>query len=201
MQFSTTEWYSDSGIVDGEIEVRAKTADDLNALAEPPPNPFSVTATATMTNDEGETASGTFSFETSYAKTESTTPAPGEPTFISQGGTVHLPVLIDTLYALRAQDNFNNAGTNARFTDVSFSTTEWYSDSGIANGRIFLKTKTAADLNALSSPPPSPFTVTATATMTNDEGQTASGTFHSRRLTPSSRTEVASPIRTAWRLG
>ncbi|MCY4589384.1 MAG: hypothetical protein OXE86_02220 [Alphaproteobacteria bacterium] len=178
MEFSTTEWYSDSGILsDGRIFVTVKTADDLNALSSPPPTPFTVTATATMTNDEGETATGTFTFETYYAREESITPVVVKPTFRSQDGTVSLPLSISTLYALRADLNFDNAGTNPRFTDVTFSTTEWYSESGITNGVIWIKTKTAAELNALASPPPNPFTVTVTATMTNDEGQTASGTF------------------------
>ena len=39
-----------------------------------------------------------------------------------------------------------------------------------------MQVKSAADLNALSVPPDSPFTVTADVTMTNDERETAAGT-------------------------
>ncbi|MCY4591692.1 MAG: hypothetical protein OXE86_14235 [Alphaproteobacteria bacterium] len=102
------------------------------------------------------------------------TPAAAEPTFKTDYANVGAPA--GYYITVGAEYHFNNQGTNPKFTDVSFSTTEWYSDSGItSDGRIFVEIKTADDLNALSSPPPTPFT--ATATMTNDEGETASGTF------------------------
>ncbi len=74
---------------------------------------------------------------------------------------------------------FDNPGTNPRFTDASFSTLEWYDPgfTGVHRGRVFMKTKDSAALNALPSPPPNPFTVDVTVTMTNDEGETASGTI------------------------
>ena len=175
VSFSTTEWYSRSGIEDGVIWVKTKTADDLNALSSPPPNPFTVTATATMTNDEGETASGTYTIETRYVRTESTTPVVAKPTFQTQSSHISAPPGV--LVSVSAEDNFDNAGTNPRFTAVAFTATAFYSDSGIVNGVLQVRAKTAADLNALTSPPPNPFAVSATATMTNDEGETASGTF------------------------
>ena len=39
---------------------------ELNALDPRPDNPFTFTADVTMTNDEGQTASGTLTFETTY---------------------------------------------------------------------------------------------------------------------------------------
>ena len=185
VSFSTTEWYSDSGIVDGALQVRAKTAADLNALSSPPPNPFTVTATATMTNDEGETATATFTFETYYAKTENTTSEPAKPVgsppwVIHSTFTAPVGVLVGAVLS----NSFGNAGTNPKFTDVTFDKPEYLDvpPSGQIvepvvedneESRFFLRTKTSEQLRALLSPPPTPFEVRATVTMTNDEGHTA----------------------------
>ena len=184
MSFSTTEWYSQSGIVDGIVWVKTKTADDLNALAEPPPNPFTATATATMTNDEGETASGTFTFQTSYAKQKKTSSTPSGPAPTPNHSTRNgVPGI---LHSHKLSDSFNNAGTNPRFTEVTFDKPEYLDvptsgqivgpSEADSESRFFVRAKTHAQLRALFSPPPSPFTVKATAAMTNDEGHTATVT-------------------------
>ena len=74
---------------------------------------------------------------------------------------------------------FDNAGTNLRFTGLSFSTMDYYNaDITGLSGENFMQVtaKTSAELNAMSLPPPNPFTVQVTITVTNNEGQTATGT-------------------------
>ena len=68
-------------------------------------------------------------------------------------------------------------GRTRRIIDAVFSTTEYHTDRSIVRGILFLRTKTDAELSAMTPPPPSPFTVDVTVTMTNDEDQTASGTI------------------------
>ena len=182
--FTATAFYSDSGIVDGVLQVRAMTAADLNALSSPPPTPFAVSATATMTNDEGETATGTLTFETYYARQENTSSTPVGPAPTPIHSTRHgVP---GHLMSHVASDSFNNAGTNPKFTEVTFDKPDYLdvptsgqitdpSDAD-SESRFWLRIKTDAQLRALLSPPPSPFTVKATATMTNDEGHTGTVT-------------------------
>ena len=81
---------------------------------------------------------------------------------------------------------FTNAGTNPRFTEAVFSTMDYYrsGSTGIRDGVLVVTTKSTAELNALSSPPPEPFRVTVGMTMTNDEGHTATGTFAFRTTYP-----------------
>ena len=185
VSFSTTAFYSDSGIVNGALQVKAMTAADLNAMLGPPPNPFAVTATATMTNDEGETATGTFTFETYYAKQENTPSAPSGPAPTPIHSTRNAPVAV--LLSHRISDSFNNAGTNPEFTDVTFDKPEYLdvppsgdivdvNAAGDGDSRFWVRVKTSAQLRALLSPPSNPFTVKATATMTNDEGHTGTVT-------------------------
>ena len=50
--------------------VEPKTEAQLNALASPPDWRFEVTVEATMTNDEGQTATGTLTFVTTYTRLE-----------------------------------------------------------------------------------------------------------------------------------
>ena len=178
-EFSTMEYYDDSVTaihpeVTDWVNLRVKSDEELNALSPPPPNPFTVTATVTMTNDEGATATGTYIIETTYRRAAS---APPEAKPTAKTG-VQVTALPGIVVSITAGEVFDNAGTDPKFTDVEFSTTEYYdtADSRIQSGRLFVKAKTAAELSALASPPDSPFTVTATVTMTNDEGQTASGT-------------------------
>ena len=159
--FATAAYYDVSRIHAGRLEIQAKTVAQLNALASPPDSPFTVTAEVTMTNDEGATASGTLTFQTTYARASAAVHSapPG------------------VLVTISAADVFDNAGTNPRFTSVVYSTTDYYAVRRIRTGRLLVQARTAAQLNALPSPPDSPFTVTAEVTMTNDEGQTATGTL------------------------
>ena len=190
--FSTMEYYDPTwtGLsihpTDYRLFVRAKTAEELNALASPPPETFTVTADVTMTNDEGQTATGTLTFQTVYLRAptagttqEAPSEPPVQPTF-SRTAVESLPV--GTLISYTADEMFDNAGTNPRFTGAVFPDRTYLNEgavptSGTVAGRLFIEVKTAEQLSALSPPPPSPFTVTAEVTMTNDEGQTASGTI------------------------
>ena len=177
--FSTTAYYDISRIEAGSLQVQAKTAEDLNALPSPPDSPFTVTADVTMTNDEGATATGTLTFETTYARAAAV-PAPASPgdppvsPTLSRTSAVH-SAPPGVLVTVSAADVFDNAGTNPRFTRVAFSTTAYYDISRIEAGSLQVQAKTAEDLNALPSPPDSPFTVTVTVTMGNEEGRTATG--------------------------
>ncbi len=186
--FSTTEYSNTHEISDRLLRFEIKTAAQLNALQSPPSSPFTVTATVTMTNDEGQTASGTLTFRTSY----------------DQDGVEEVPTLSRTeamttrapdFVSIGVYDVFDNAGTNAKFTSVKFSTLDYYHEkySVIAsNGNLWVQVKTTAQLNALSPPPPSPFTVTATVTMSNAEGQTATGTLSF--VTRYNRSATTTPI-------
>ena len=169
--FSTTEYY-----VEGEAAIgsggtrlwyRAKSSDALSAMSPQPPNPFTVTCEVTMTNDEGETASGTISFNTGYERVEPPGPSLSKTTANAPAGL--------TVSAF-ADYFFDDAGTNPRFTSATFSTMEYYVAAGVSGGILDIQVKTSDELNALDSPPDNPFTVAVTLTMTNNEGQTATGT-------------------------
>ena len=179
--FSTMAYYDDTSTgIDpskGILLVGAKTAAELNALASPPDSPFTVTVEVTMTNDEGQTATGTMTFETTYVRDP--TPATPTPTFTGSQAARNAPPGI--AISVSAADEFDDAGTNPRFIGTVYSTTAYYDDksTGIdsSTGNLVVQAKTTAELNALASPPDSPFTVTVEVTMTNDEGATASGTL------------------------
>ena len=178
--FSTTEYYSQHEISDGIVHLKVKSAAELNALASPPPSPFTVTVDVTMTNDEGQTASGTVTFETTYIRTvptflPGTGPDPAAPTLKPQTGPLNAPA--GAIIYVEADETFDNAGTNPRITDAVFTTTEYYSKHGLSNGVLTVEVKTSAELSAMASPPSSPINVNLTLTMANDEGQTASGTL------------------------
>ena len=181
--FSTMDYYNDvdTGLnaQKSRLFVRTKTSAELNALALPPANPFTVTAEVTMTNDQGQTATGTISFVSTYIRTVS---VPGNPQGVVPeiASTEPLNAPAGVLVSISAADTFDNAGTNPKFASATFSTMDYYNDVdtglNVQKSHLFVKTKTPAELSALEEPPASPFTVTATVTMTNDEGQTASGT-------------------------
>ena len=177
-EFSTTEYYSVYEISSDEsrIRVKAKTNADLNALPSPPPSPFTVTLDVTMTNDEGQTASGTITIETTYDRASAPS-QPGEPEEPTFSDTQIRRAPSGVLVSASAERTFGNAGTNPRFTEAEFSTTEYFDVHRIHNGALYVPAKSSTDLNALSSPPPNPFRVTGDVAMTNDEGQTASGTI------------------------
>ena len=184
---SGAKFYDSTDIVDGVLRVKAKTAAALSAMSPPPFFPINVTVTVGMANDEGETAEGWVALNTTSDSASVTTPvsAPSSsnsstvPTFKSgqygKANPTNAPT--GTLVGIDSHNAFNNAGTNPRFTAATFSTTEYYDTSEIANGRVFVKTKSAEDLLALPKPPDNTFTVTAEVTMENDEGQTSSGTL------------------------
>ncbi len=185
--WSTTEYIDTNetyGIVHGNIDrlfVKMKSAYDLNRMAYPPPNLFYVTATLSMENDEGETVTGCdFVFGTSYARnpvafvpTVSDT-EPGAPTL--KTSTANAPAGL-TVSAF-ASYFFENPGSGARLTDAQFQTLQYYdaTRTGISDGILDITVKSAADLAALPYPPPNPFRVTVTLTMTNNAGQTGQGT-------------------------
>ena len=170
--FSTTEYYSSTGLNSSStfFYLRVKTNAELNAMAEPPPDPFTVTVTATMTNDEGQTATGTFKFRTDWAKPP---PPPGP---VLKKSTAPAPA--GAAVSAFAEYLFNNAGAGANFTAVSFSTMDYYveANTGLSGGILDIRVKTSEELNAMASPPPNPFTVAVTLTVTNNAGQIATGT-------------------------
>ena len=179
VSFSTMDYYqpaSGLGVVtfSGLLFVQAKTAADLNAMSSPPPSPFTVTADVKMTNDHDRTASGTLSFVTTYDRTAD----PPQPTVIRQDPQMAPPGI---LIGVSVDSWFDNAGTNPIFTSATFSTEEYFSETKIGPGeaanRLWVTVKTSAELNALETPPPSPFFFTADVNMTNDEGATATGTI------------------------
>ena len=177
--FSTTAYYNRAELDrNGRIWVEAKTADQLNALATPPTANFAVTIDVEMTNDEGETASGTISCRTQYARTAPA--APPDPTFTQTGNIDAAP---GQRVIVSVTDAFDNAGTNPRFTSITGSS-DYVAERGFhpdknadESGSISVTVKTAAELNAMDSPPASLFTVQFDVEMTNDAGQTASGTL------------------------
>ena len=178
--FSTTAYYNRAELDrNGRIWVEAKTADQLNALATPPTANFAVTIDVEMTNDEGETASGTISCRTQYKRTASPPPPP-DPTF-TQTGNVSAPPGRKTV--LSVTDVFDDAGTNPRFTSITGSSDYvaaygFHPDSAAdESGSVFVTVKTTAELNAMKPPPGTPFTVQFDVEMTNDAEQTASGTL------------------------
>ena len=180
--FSTMEYYVEAytRIYDGLLFLQPKTSEELNALASPPPNPFTVTVEVTMTNDEGETATGTLKFKTDYASGSDDETAPSlqsnpQPYLVRWTAITAEPGTTVTVYAVNL---FASAGTNPKITDAVFSTTEYYDTHEVRDGLLRVQAKSAADLNALASPPSDPFTVEVRVTMANDEGQTASGTIN-----------------------
>ncbi|MDE0408215.1 MAG: hypothetical protein OXN81_10175 [Alphaproteobacteria bacterium] len=180
--FSTTAYIDSSRTGFGSwsgLEPNAETGDhlliavltnsELGALDPQPDNPFTFTAHVTMTNDEGHAASGTLTFETTwYPHLARPLPAFRDP------GTVAAAPGQTLTY--EADDLFDNGGTDPIISGAVFSTTEYYSTHSVQNGVLHVQPKTALELSALETPPPSPFTVDVTVTMINQEGRTASGT-------------------------
>ena len=165
--FSTLDYYDQSvtGVTsNGWLRVRVKTADQLNAMDSPPSNPFTVTVDVKLANDEGETASEKLYLKTTWPKIIGPTPSlVYTEEYVSAGFSGTLVV----------DNSFSNAGTNPRWTDVSFSTLDYYveDDTGISDSSpdyLDIKAKTSAELGAMSPPPSNPFTVEVTVTMEND---------------------------------
>ena len=176
-EFSTTLWYSTHEVSDGRLLLQARTEEELNALASPPPSPFEVTVDVTMENAEGQTASGALTFQTTYERTSSTPwEPPPEPTFSHSGTISAAPGAVTTVLI---DDLFDNPGTNPRFVGVGFHSTtylEFYDIPEATPDRFTVEIMNERDLSALSPQPPRPFSFQADVSMENDEGQTASGT-------------------------
>ena len=160
--------------------------DALNALDDPPPSPFKIVATVSMENDDGKTATCDFEFRSWYTiyseePEEATAPAdpPGRLTPV-QRPTLKVtetnapPGVTSTIFP---EFLFDNPGTNLRFTDVEFDTTEYYNmdRTGFSAGLLEVTAKTEEELEALLDPP-NLFRVRVTISVRNDEGATGSGT-------------------------
>ena len=182
--FETTAYYDTHDVLDGMLRVQVKSAEDLNALASPPDSTFTVKVRVTMTNDAGQTAEGALYLRTTYLRTPTPNPEladdlPVQPTFQRADDVYNAsPGSLISVTAGGQFGAFANAGTNPRIIKAVFEDTaaEYYTIYTVANKKAWVQAKSAAELNALASPPESPFTVTAEITMTNDEGQEASGT-------------------------
>lgn len=128
--------------------------------------------------------------EPAFSQTR-TLDAPAGPVF-SQTETIDAPPGV-TL-TIRLDELFDNAGTNPVFIGVGYPVTEHLDPSGTAldddtRDSFTVTVKSAAELNALASPPPSPFTFKADVGMRNDEGQDASGTIEFRTTYARASTE------------
>ena len=187
VQWSTTEYIDTSetyGIVHGNLDhiyVQIKSADELNRLAYPPPNPFQITATVSMENDEGETFTGCdFVFGTRYARNPiAFVPTISDPE--GDGPTLQRTTALapaGTSVSAFASYFFKNAGSGAELTEAEFQTLQYYDadSTGVSDGILDITVKSSADLAALPYPPPKPFEVKITLTMTNNAGETATGT-------------------------
>ena len=130
-----------------------------------------------MTNDEDQTATGTIALETRYER--ELPPSAEVLPAAKQTGIITLPNAETGALALNAGELFDNPGEGAVITAAVFSTRQYYRFpySGIGNGVLWLMSKYAPQLSAMSPRPPSPFTVDVAVTMTNGKGQTATGTF------------------------
>lgn len=166
--FSATDaaYIDDSSLARGRLWVRVKSPEQLNAMDDPPPASFSTVASVTMTNDENETATGTLTFNSSYTRI-------ARP--VASSTSQNAPP--GTLVSSGPAECFAYTGTNPKYTSYSLDDSDYVSGSVIASGLLFLRIKTEAELNALDDPPDETFSVIATATMTNDEGQTATCTI------------------------
>ena len=168
--YSTMAYYVEARIANGLAFFRVRSAAQLSAMDEPPSNPFTVVASVTVTNDEGQSASADINLNTRWPKP----PPPPGPAFARSTANAPAGVTVSAF----VEYFFDNAGTGVELTNASFSTLEYYveANTGIANGFLELRVKTSEELEAMSPPPPNPFTVAVTLTMTNDAGQTATGT-------------------------
>ena len=172
--YSTTDYYVEADLViaaNGLAFFRVKTAAQLNAMDEPPTNPFTVVVTVTMTNDEQQSATKDINLVTSWPKL----PPPQGPVLATSTANAPPGVTVSAF----VEYFFDNVGTGAHLTNATFSTLAYYveADTGIVDDSFLqLRAKTSEQLNEMSPPPSNPFTVEVTLTMTNDQGQTATGT-------------------------
>ena len=185
VSWSTTEYFTPgatlgivhSGSVD-RIFFEVKSADALNRMAYPPPSPFEITMTAGMENDDGKTASCEVTLESRYVRN----PVAFVPTISDpedDGPRLKTTTALapaGTSVSAFASYFFENAGLGAELTAAEFQTTQYYNSAGVSDGILDITVKSAAELAALPYPPPKPFEVQVTLTMTNNAGETATGT-------------------------
>ena len=81
------------------------------------------------------------------------------------------PGVLVSISAHQWYDEWTGAddGTNPKITEATFSTTDYYDEHEVNDGRLWVQAKSDADLNALASPPSDPFEVEVDVKMTNDE--------------------------------
>ena len=176
--FSNPEYLNNSGFTEDSVSFDLKTADELNAMSPRPRSHFRFTVQVHMTNDEGWGTVGTLTYLASYPRAPDTVGGvPGQPTAPVLAQTLDLDAPPGERVETEAGDMFAYAGTNPRFTAATFSTTDYYNTGSVEGGVLVVQAKTDAELNDLEPRPESVFRVTVDVTMTNDEGQTGTGTL------------------------
>lgn len=98
--------------------------------------------------------------------------AAAEPVFVPIGTVSAGPGL---WIVVSAEEVFDDAGTNPRFTSASAANTERLEDLLVDEGIFQLRAKSSADLRALVPPPPNPFVTDVTVWMINDEDESGTG--------------------------
>ena len=145
------------------ILIRVLSTAELHALSPPPPNPIYHSVTATLTNDEGHTATTTRQCKTSYA-------VAAPPAFTR---TTPIDAPIGTLVVVYP-DEVSDVASGVNFDSVTFSTTQYCSFCAPAGGgsadAIYVKAKTAGH------------TFTATVKVTNRRGKSSEGTVTFRTM-------------------
>ena len=88
------------------------------------------------------------------------------------------PGVLVSISAHQWYDEWTGAddGTNPRITGATFSTTDYYDEHEVNDGRLWVQAKSDADLNALDVLPDDPFEVEVDVSMTNDEDLDKTGT-------------------------
>ena len=160
---------TDSGGTKDLLVVTAMTVEQLDALEEPPPDPFYVEVKMEMTNDKGENAEGTIEFKTSYDR------PPPEPTVgeDAPGQDEAIDLAPGATFTTTVFELFNDAGTDPRIAKVTLSPEDYYQSFMPNEVTLLVLAKDDEELAALDEPPSNPFTVTVTVKMKNAEGQTA----------------------------
>lgn len=165
---------------------QALTGEELNALDDPPPSPFTTVATVTFSNDDGKTATCSARFDTRYLiyPDEPEEPEqqpvkinPPDPIPVLQRDTALAPAGI-TVSAF-PEYFFTDVGTNMRFVSAHFQSKAYYDadKSGLVGGILEVTAKSAEDLEAMGDyTPPNPFWITVRLKVTNDEGFSTVGT-------------------------